>query len=363
MRKRRTDGYLLRKLWKKDDGNREGECMKGYKAFDENLCCKGFQYEVGKTYEIDGKPIICKKGFHFCKGIADTYKYYQMDEKTRICEVEALGDVVTDDNSKFCTNKIRIVTEITENWIKKGNANASSVGYCNTGSFNTGNWNTGDRNTGNHNTGHCNTGGCNTGNWNTGDYNTGELNTGYWNTGDWNAGRSNTGSRNIGNRNTGSRNTGNYNTGDWNTGSYNTGYFNTGDCNTGDCNTGNCNTGHFNTGNHHCGVFNTERNRKIEMFNKESDWTFSDWQSCEAKIILDEIPMDCVVWIDEDEMTDDEKAQNPSYKVTGGYLKKCKADKTPQEWWDSLCENDKNEVMSLPNFDADVFYECTGIRV
>lgn len=42
--------------------------MKGYKGFDKNLQCRGFQYEVGKTYELGDKKLeMCSNGFHFCK--------------------------------------------------------------------------------------------------------------------------------------------------------------------------------------------------------------------------------------------------------------------------------------------------------
>lgn len=85
--------------------------MKGYKAFDKDLNCRGYQYEIGKTYTFDGEPIPCKQGFHFCKSITECYKYYPQNADTRICEVEAIGDTVTDDEVKYCTNKITIVRE------------------------------------------------------------------------------------------------------------------------------------------------------------------------------------------------------------------------------------------------------------
>ena len=107
--------------------------MRGFKAFTENLTCRGMQYQVGSTYEFDGEPIPCKQGFHFCKSIAECYMFYGMSDNTRICVVDAIGDIKTDDNIKFCTNKITVIEEITDEWKRKGNSNASSTGYSNTG--------------------------------------------------------------------------------------------------------------------------------------------------------------------------------------------------------------------------------------
>ena len=82
--------------------------MKGYKAFDKDLKCRDFQYEIGQTYEIDGEIECCERGFHFCLNIADCYKFYKESEDTRICEVEAIGEIKTEDDIKYCTNKIKI---------------------------------------------------------------------------------------------------------------------------------------------------------------------------------------------------------------------------------------------------------------
>jgi hypothetical protein len=62
-------------------------------------------------------------------------------------------------------------------------------------------------------------------------------------------------------------------------------------------------------------------------------------------------------------MTDEEKAEHPEYETTGGYLKVVEREGNRQRWWDRLTDSDKKEVMSLPNFDADIFFECTGIKV
>ena len=99
--------------------------MRGFKAFTKNLTCRGMQYQVGSTYEFDGEPIPCKQGFHFCKSIAECYMFYGMSDNTRICVVDAIGDIKTDDNIKFCTNKITVIEEIADEWKRKGNSNAS----------------------------------------------------------------------------------------------------------------------------------------------------------------------------------------------------------------------------------------------
>ena len=86
--------------------------MKGYKVFNSDWTCRGFQYEVGKTYEMYETPIICEKGFHFCTDLKNCFLFYPFDcNKVKIAEVEALGDCIKNDN-KYCTNKIKIVREI-----------------------------------------------------------------------------------------------------------------------------------------------------------------------------------------------------------------------------------------------------------
>ena len=120
--------------------------MRGYKAFNSNMTGIGFQYEIGKTYEIGGQIKLGKRGFHFCSSLANVYEYYPKRDKTRVCEIEAEGDIETD-GFKYVTNKIRIIKEITGE-SRKANTGHGNVGYCNTGSKNVGNRNTGSRNIG-----------------------------------------------------------------------------------------------------------------------------------------------------------------------------------------------------------------------
>ena len=276
--------------------------VKGYKVFNPDWTCRGFQYEVGKIFEEDVKPSCCDRGFHFCKKAADCFSYYSFNSENKVAEVIALGEVDTD-GKKSCTNKIQIVREIPwQELLTIVNTGKDCTGLCNTGDYNTGNRNTGYGNTG--------------------DYNTGNRNTGYGNTGNWN----------TGNRNTGYGNTGDYNTGDWNKSSFNT------------------------------GCFNTEE-QKIMLFNKPSDMTYNDWLRSDARYLLNQIPKDVVEWVYEEDMTDEEKVANPTYETTGGYLKVLDESECGQLWWGGLSDSQKNYIRSIPNFDAEIFEQCTGIKV
>ena len=156
--------------------------MRGYKAFNKDLTCRGMQYEIGKEYKFDGEPIPCRQGFHFCETISDCYEFYPMEDDTRICEVEALGEI-TQEGVKFVTNYIKVLAEVTDENLKNGNTGSSNSGYRNSGDRNSGYRNSGDKNSGDRNSGDWNSG-----NWNSGDRNSGDWNSGNWNSGDWNSG-------------------------------------------------------------------------------------------------------------------------------------------------------------------------------
>ena len=198
---------------------------------------------------------------------------------------------------------------------------------------------------------------CNTGNTNT-EY----MNNVFHNTGDWNTGNNNTGNWDTGNNNTGNNNTGNYNVGNCNTGNSNTGNYNIGNCNTGDCNTGDWNTGDWNKSSLNAGCFNTVE-QKIMLFNKPSDMTYREWMDSNARYLLKQMPKSTVRWIFSADMTDEEKAEHQTHETTGGYLKVLDEAESSQEWWNNLSDSDKDIIKSIPNFDSDIFEECTGIKV
>ena len=149
--------------------------MKGYKVFNSDWTCRGFQYEVGKTYEHEGEISPCNSGFHFCKRAVDCFNYYPFNSNNRVAEVEALGEIKTDGN-KSVTNKIKIVRELS--WhevLELVNTGRDNTGKKNTGNYNSGNYNSGNWNSGDWNSGNCNSGDCNSGNYNSGNHNSGNF--------------------------------------------------------------------------------------------------------------------------------------------------------------------------------------------
>ena len=291
----------------KNKRKRSKTMVKGYKVFNPDWTCKGKQYTCPGTFEEDVNPSVCNVGMHFCKNAADCFRYYDFDPNNHVAEVIAYG-TVAEGEDKCATNKLEIVREIP--W-------AEVLEIVNTGKACTGRCNSG-----NCNSGDCNSGNCNSGNCNSGDWNSGNCNSGDWNSGDCNSG----------------------------------------DCNSGDCNSGNCNSGDWNKTSFSNGCFNTV-SPKIYMFNKPTDWTLEHWLNCRARYLLnqtDDCPLE-YVWFDS--MTDEEKAVHPEAKTTGGYLKERTTADNARKWWAGLSADDRNIIFSLPNFDAAIFKEITGIDV
>ena len=83
-----------------------------YKAFDKNMKCRGFRYEVGKEYEMDGEIKCCNRGFHACKSPIEVWDYYDM-LNSRYAEVEQSGKIEKEENStKVCSSHIKIKAEL-----------------------------------------------------------------------------------------------------------------------------------------------------------------------------------------------------------------------------------------------------------
>ena len=274
---------------------------KGYKVTDENMRCRGFQFELNKEYDCGGDVKICKMGFHFCKKLSNCFNYYSFNPSNRVFEVIGTGnfDFETD---KVCFEKIRFIREL--NWYEVLELS-----------------NSGNRNSGHRNSGHRNSGNDNSGNWNSGNDNSGNSNSGNWNSGNRNSGDGNSGNGNSGHSNSGNGNSGDGNSGNWNSGNGNSGYFNT-------------------------------INGKVRIFNIQTDIEFNDFD-------IPEISLPINTWIDE--LTEIEKEENPSYSTTGGYLKKLTYKESWAKFWENSNRIKKDEILNLPHFNKDIFFEITGI--
>ena len=86
--------------------------IKSYKAFNKNMQCRGFQYEVGKEYDMDGEIKCCDRGFHACKSPMEVWDHYDM-LSSRFAEVEQSGKIDEEGNStKVCSSHIKIKAEL-----------------------------------------------------------------------------------------------------------------------------------------------------------------------------------------------------------------------------------------------------------
>ena len=304
--------------------------IKAYKAFNSDLTCKGFQYEVGKEYHHKGKLELCESGFHACPKLTDCFYFYPFNKtKTRVAEVLVWGKVEYKDGVKYedagvklCASNIKVVRELTWNEVLSlCNTGNSNSGDRNSGDFNSGDRNSGDFNSGDRNSGSCNTGYSNSGNWNSGD----------WNIGNRNSGSCNTGYSNSGNRNSGNWNSGNWNSGDWNSGDWNSGYL------------------------------NTSAQKYTFIFNKRVEKSVLERAEFPSFMFFA-----LTEWVPARNMSQVEKERHPEYVTTGGYLKKYayktafrksfkKARRKP-DW-----PKQRQMLLDLPNFDAKIFEEISGI--
>jgi len=185
-----------------------------------------------------------------------------------------------------------------------------------------------------------------------------ETACGYRNSGHWNSGDGNSGYWNSGYRNSGNGNSGNWNSGDGNSGYWNSGYRNSGYWNSGDWNSGDRNSGYWNSGDGNSGFFNSQTPENIYVFNKPCPRKV--WESAKIPAFL---YFSTGKWIKSEEMTEEEKESHPHHGVTGGYLRTIAYKDAFQAAWEAASEEEKDQLKQLPNFDAEVFFEISGIRV
>lgn len=333
------------------------------KGFDKDLRCLGIQYEIGKEYKTSAEHItkddLCSdKVFHYCDSLKNVHYFYpcQPYNKNRYCEIEVLGEEVTD-GKKYGSNHIKIVREIIGKELLKMKEIGRNNGYFNIGKGNTGFFNKGTDNVGDNNDGLNNYGKENIGCFNNGSFNSGSVNAGYKN-----YGRDNEGDANYGANNLGYYNRGNRNKGYANIGNGNIGRGNVGEENNGFSNDGEYNIGEFNSGSNNIGVLCTDENKsKLYIFNKESNITLKQWHDHPAYKLIKFLKI--TEWVHDWDMTDEEKEENPSYEINGGYLKKYEYKEAWQNFWETLKNIEKETIKTIPNFDPHIFEEITGIKI
>ena len=86
----------------------------GFKGFNKDMTCRGFQYKEGKTYKMEDDPEICEKGFHFCEYPLDCFSYYEPAGSV-FHKVESTGKTDKENNSdiKISTNEIKIGAKLS----------------------------------------------------------------------------------------------------------------------------------------------------------------------------------------------------------------------------------------------------------
>ena len=287
--------------------------MKAYKVFNSDWTCRGFQYEVGKTYTHEGKVELCSAGFQACKKVSDCFSDYSFNPANKVAEVELSGVVLGEDQAKQCSSVITIMREVS--WEEMLTLANTEVG--NSGTRNSGSGNSGTRNSGSGNSGSRNSGSGNSGSWNSGDGNSGDGNSG-----DWNSGTRNSGDWNSGSGNSGSRNSGSWNSGDGNSGMFNT-------------------TDPF-----------------VRLFNKDTNLTRGSLN------IPSFLYFKLTQWVSHDTATEEEKAEHKQdIETCGGFLKTLAYKDAFKRAWVNAGNEERQQVQNLPNFDADIFFEISGIRV
>lgn len=184
--------------------------------------------------------------------------------------------------------------------------------------------------------------------------------------------KNNSGGYNSGDRNSGDRNSGDYNSGFYNSGNLNSGFYNSGNRNSGDLNSGVRNSGHCNSGDHNSGLCNSgdynsgyfnSNTPKVRIFNIDSDLDFDSYIIVELRYLIGNNFKEICTWVYKENMSDQEKSDNPTYETTGGYLKTRDYKYCWQKFWEKRTEDEKKFIKDLPNFNVDIFKEITGIDI
>lgn len=130
----------------------------------------------------------------------------------------------------------------------------------------------------------------------------------------------------------------------------NSGIFNSGDWNSGD----------FNSCNYSNGVFCNTDDDNIRIFNNPSGMSFNEFRNSKYYTALCSSPFILTEWVG---YTNDEKKESERKALDEGYLKEYSYKDACKNWWDNMSDENKEIVLSIPNFDKEVFEDITGIKI
>ena len=106
-------------------------------------------------------------------------------------------------------------------------------------------------------------------------------------------------------------------------------------------------------------MFNTKE-RTITIFNKDSGMMFEEAEQTAWYYLIFKHSLRLDEWV---EYTDAEKKESVIRQCAGGYLKRYSYKEACANWWSKYTDDEKQIIMTMPNFDADIFEEITGIDV
>ena len=96
------------------------------------------------------------------------------------------------------------------------------------------------------------------------------------------------------------------------------------------------------------------------MFNKPTNMTLREFRNSKYALVLLR-DFELTKWIDHEDLPEEEQTEET--KACGGKLITKSYKQAWAEKWEITSEEDKNIIKSIPNFDSEVFFEVTGIRV
>ena len=127
------------------------------------------------------------------------------------------------------------------------------------------------------------------------------------------------------------------------------------------CNSGDCNSGYYNSGDYNSGVFCTESDPSIRIFDKEFNMSITEWRNSKYHFILNKLTI--TQFINENDMTNEEKIQNENFYITKGYLKTYTYKEAWLNLFNKLSKNEVEIITQIPSFDKNKFESITSIKI